>query len=74
VIVRRKDMKKEDNKDNEGLFGQEIAAHFKKNLRYLLFDLLLLRRGSAFYLERGSKHPLVRGTAKSNGRAMAAIC
>ena len=77
MIVRRKDMKKEDNKDNEGLFGPEIAAHFKKNLcslRFLLFDLLLLRRGQAFYLERGSEHPLISGTAKSNGRAMAAIC
>ena len=74
MIVRRKDMKKEDNKDNEGLFGPEIAAHFKKNLCSLLFNLVLLRRGLAFYLERGSEHPLVGGTAKSNGRAMAAIC
>jgi hypothetical protein len=73
VIVRRKDMKKEDNKDNEGLFGPEIAAHFKKNLCSILFNLLLLRRGAVFYLERGSqKHP-IGGTAKSNGRAMAAI-
>jgi hypothetical protein len=77
VIVRRKDMKKEDSKDNEGLFGPEIAPHFKKNLcclRFLLFDLLLLRRALVFYLERGSQHPLVGGTAKSDGRAMAAIC
>jgi hypothetical protein len=77
VIVRRKDMKKEDSKDNEGLFGPEIAPHFKKNLcylRFLLFDLLLLRRGAVFYLERGSRHHLVGGTAKSDGRAMAAIC
>jgi hypothetical protein len=51
VIVRRKDMKKEDSKDNEGLFGPEIAPHFKKNLCYLrslLFDLLLLRRALVF--------------------------
>lgn len=74
MIVRRKDMKKEDSKDNEGLFGPEIAAHFKKNLCSLLFNLLLLRRGAVFYLERGSRHHLVGGTAKSDGRAMAAIC
>ena len=73
MIVRRKDMKKEDNKDN----GPKIAPHFKKNLcylRFLLFDLLLLRRALVFYLERGSQQHPIGDTAKSDGRAMAAIC
>jgi hypothetical protein len=33
----------------------------------------LLRHDLAFYLQRGSEHYLVRGTAKSHGRSIAEV-
>jgi len=66
-------MKEQSNQFLYVFRGGTDPAEMSPEQMCLLFNLLLLRRGAVFYLERGSQQHPIGDTAKSNGRAMAAI-